>query len=125
VETGVYDLLQRSSRPILCGEHAFGRGSIAATSHVLAQRGPLPAGLPKEILMFTSDTSAQLLISRNGVLLSTVQVPPRRIISISYDRLGPDGELTGDVVITIRPGPSDEKASPLVMALEAVEVTRQ
>ncbi len=86
-----------------------------------------------EIRYFVANVrSQQLRVARSGETIVTLQFEPGALIGVCYERLGPRGEMIGDVVIRAsrgaRSNPADQTNSlggfPVVLRLDDVEVTR-
>jgi hypothetical protein len=85
---------------------------------------------------FSRDREQIITITRDGAVLSTLHIPQETFVVICYDRLGPDGELIGNLSIRARRPPAigertgtsgglDDlmRGAPLVMTLNNVTVT--
>src|SRR5688500_13692005 len=63
------------------------------------QQRPEVACAGKALSMFGSTGRPPLTVRRDGADVFKMQIVPGLIVTICYDQLGPDGELTGDIAI--------------------------
>jgi hypothetical protein len=73
--------------------------------------------------LFGSTERPQLSVRRAGAEVFKLLLVPNLIVSVCYDELGPDGELTGDLVIRMSPGVG-AVGSPMVMTIADAAVVR-